>query len=204
MTSKPKRAALYLRVSTDGQRLDNQWLALEAASQQRGWQVVQVYADNGVSGAKGRAQRSASAMAQRRGSSPEWEPVPNPLGCGPRDDPRPLVAPRLLVRSIPQPHIQCASADTLCRDSAAGCDVEISPNLKELVMTPKFLREEAARFRGMAESVDREASKLRFLAMATDFEARANIADALIGSNPDEASHANAGKRTAKERKSDV
>lgn len=36
MTSKPKRAALYLRVSTDGQRLDNQWLALEAASQQRG------------------------------------------------------------------------------------------------------------------------------------------------------------------------
>lgn len=47
-------------------------------------------------------------------------------------------------------------------------------------MTPKFLREEAARFRGMAETVDREASKLRFLTMATDFEARAKAADELI------------------------
>lgn len=57
MTSKPKRAALYLRVSTDGQTVDNQRLALEAVCEQRGWQVVQVYADNGVSGAKGRSQR---------------------------------------------------------------------------------------------------------------------------------------------------
>jgi DNA invertase Pin-like site-specific DNA recombinase len=30
MASKPKRAALYLRVSTDGQTVDNQRLALEA------------------------------------------------------------------------------------------------------------------------------------------------------------------------------
>ena len=57
MTSRPKRAALYLRVSTDGQTSDNQRLALEAVCEQRGWQVVQVYADNGVSGAKGRSQR---------------------------------------------------------------------------------------------------------------------------------------------------
>ncbi|HME27849.1 MAG TPA: recombinase family protein [Acetobacteraceae bacterium] len=57
MTSEPKRAALYLRVSTDGQTSDNQRLALEAVCEQRGWQVVQVYADNGVSGAKGRSQR---------------------------------------------------------------------------------------------------------------------------------------------------
>src|SRR5271165_6833991 len=57
MTSRPKRAALYLRVSTDGQTVDNQRLALEAVCEQRGWQVVQVYADNGVSGAKGRSQR---------------------------------------------------------------------------------------------------------------------------------------------------
>jgi len=40
-------------------------------------------------------------------------------------------------------------------------------------MTPEFLREEAARFRGMAETVDREASKLRLLAMAADYEAKA-------------------------------
>lgn len=36
-------------------------------------------------------------------------------------------------------------------------------------MTPKFLREEAARFRGMAETVDRDASRLRLLAMAADY-----------------------------------
>ncbi len=57
MTGKPKRAALYVRVSTDGQTVDNQRLALEAVCEQRGWQVVQVYADNGVSGAKGRNRR---------------------------------------------------------------------------------------------------------------------------------------------------
>ena len=57
MASKPKRAALYLRVSTDGQTVDNQRLALEAVCEQRGWEVVEVYADNGVSGAKGRNQR---------------------------------------------------------------------------------------------------------------------------------------------------
>ena len=40
MTGKPKRAALYGRVSTDGQTVDNQRLALEAVCEQRGWQVV--------------------------------------------------------------------------------------------------------------------------------------------------------------------
>src|ERR1700685_2793621 len=57
MVRKPRRAALYLRVSTDGQTVDNQRLALEAVCEQRGWQVVQVYSDNGASGAKGRNQR---------------------------------------------------------------------------------------------------------------------------------------------------
>jgi DNA invertase Pin-like site-specific DNA recombinase len=57
MAPKAKRAALYLRVSTDGQTVDNQRLALEAVCEQRGWEVVQVYSDNGVSGAKGRDQR---------------------------------------------------------------------------------------------------------------------------------------------------
>ncbi len=57
MPPKRKRAALYLRVSTDGQTVENQRLALEAVCEQRGWRVVQVYADNGVSGAKARNQR---------------------------------------------------------------------------------------------------------------------------------------------------
>jgi hypothetical protein len=45
-------------------------------------------------------------------------------------------------------------------------------------MTPKFLREEAARFRGMAETSEREASKERLLTMALDYDARAAAADA--------------------------
>ncbi|MFZ0016831.1 MAG: hypothetical protein WAL10_05790 [Acetobacteraceae bacterium] len=46
-------------------------------------------------------------------------------------------------------------------------------------MTPQFLRSEAARFREMADAVtDREASRQRLLAMAADYEARAEAAAA--------------------------
>jgi DNA invertase Pin-like site-specific DNA recombinase len=57
MATKTKRAALYLRVSTDGQTTENQRLALEAVAAQRGWTVTAVYDDAGISGAKGRSQR---------------------------------------------------------------------------------------------------------------------------------------------------
>ena len=58
MTKKAtKRAALYLRVSTDGQTTENQRLALETIAAQRGWIVVAVFDDNGISGAKGRNGR---------------------------------------------------------------------------------------------------------------------------------------------------
>jgi DNA invertase Pin-like site-specific DNA recombinase len=59
---KTKRAALYLRVSTDGQTTENQRLALEAVAAQRGWSVVATYDDNGISGAKGRNQRPGLDM----------------------------------------------------------------------------------------------------------------------------------------------
>ena len=51
-------------------------------------------------------------------------------------------------------------------------------------MTPRFLREEAARFRGMAETMDREASKLRLMTMADDYEAKAHAADGTIDEVP--------------------
>jgi DNA invertase Pin-like site-specific DNA recombinase len=54
---KAKRAALYLRVSTDGQTTENQRLALEAVAAQRGWIVAAVYEDAGISGAKSRNGR---------------------------------------------------------------------------------------------------------------------------------------------------
>ena len=57
MIRKPRRAALYLRVSRDGQTTENQRLALEAVASQRGWMVTNVYEDNGISGAKGRDRR---------------------------------------------------------------------------------------------------------------------------------------------------
>jgi DNA invertase Pin-like site-specific DNA recombinase len=57
MVKKPKRAALYLRVSTDGQTPENQRRALKAVAAQRSWTVVATYDDNGVCGAKGRDQR---------------------------------------------------------------------------------------------------------------------------------------------------
>jgi DNA invertase Pin-like site-specific DNA recombinase len=57
MASKAKRAALYLRVSTDGQTTDNQLLALEAVAAQRNWTVTEVYEDAGISGTKGREKR---------------------------------------------------------------------------------------------------------------------------------------------------
>jgi len=54
-------------------------------------------------------------------------------------------------------------------------------------MNARFLREEAARFRGMAEDADREATKLRLLAMAADYEARAKVAYESEEPNPGEA-----------------
>ena len=58
-TASPRRIAIYSRVSTDGQTTANQERELEAVAERAGWQVVQVYADKGVSGAKGRDKRPA-------------------------------------------------------------------------------------------------------------------------------------------------
>ena len=54
-----KRAAIYIRVSTDGQTVENQRLELEQAAERAGWEIVGIYDDNGVSGAKTREQREA-------------------------------------------------------------------------------------------------------------------------------------------------
>jgi DNA invertase Pin-like site-specific DNA recombinase len=51
------RAAIYLRVSTDQQTTENQRADLERVAAQRGWHVVEVYIDHGISGAKGRDRR---------------------------------------------------------------------------------------------------------------------------------------------------
>jgi DNA invertase Pin-like site-specific DNA recombinase len=57
MSRRPGRAAIYARVSTDTQTVENQIRELKQIAERRGWEVVEVYTDAGISGAKGRAQR---------------------------------------------------------------------------------------------------------------------------------------------------
>jgi len=52
-----KRAAIYVRVSTDKQTVENQVTALRQIAERRGWVVVDQYSDAGISGAKGRDGR---------------------------------------------------------------------------------------------------------------------------------------------------
>jgi DNA invertase Pin-like site-specific DNA recombinase len=52
-----KRAAIYVRVSTDKQTVENQLRELHQIAVRRGWEVVEEYHDAGVSGAKGRKDR---------------------------------------------------------------------------------------------------------------------------------------------------
>jgi DNA invertase Pin-like site-specific DNA recombinase len=55
--AKTKRAALYVRVSTDHQTVENQISELRQVAERRGWEVVEIYRDAGISGAKGRDKR---------------------------------------------------------------------------------------------------------------------------------------------------
>jgi DNA invertase Pin-like site-specific DNA recombinase len=52
-----KRVAFYLRVSTGEQTTENQRRELEAVARHRGWKIIAVYEDQGISGAKGRDKR---------------------------------------------------------------------------------------------------------------------------------------------------
>jgi DNA invertase Pin-like site-specific DNA recombinase len=45
-----KRVALYVRVSTDGQTVENQLRELEGVAERHGWAVVEVFRDEGISG----------------------------------------------------------------------------------------------------------------------------------------------------------
>ena len=54
-----KRIALYLRVSTSGQTVENQKQELKEAAERHGWSIVATFKDEGISGAKGRDKRPA-------------------------------------------------------------------------------------------------------------------------------------------------
>lgn len=54
---RPRRVALYARVSTDRQSTENQLRELRQAAERLDWEVVGEFVDRGISGAKGRAGR---------------------------------------------------------------------------------------------------------------------------------------------------
>ena len=65
-----KRVALYVRVSTDGQTVDNQLRELRTAAKRHGWQIAEIFKDSAVSGARSRDERPAmrrllTGVAQR-------------------------------------------------------------------------------------------------------------------------------------------
>ena len=53
-----KKAALYLRVSKHDQTIENQRIELERVASAKGWKIVSVFKDEGVSGSFGRGVRS--------------------------------------------------------------------------------------------------------------------------------------------------
>ena len=60
MAKKPKRAAIYVRVSTsNGQTPSNQIGRLREVAEKAGWEVVEEFVDRGISGVKGRDKRPA-------------------------------------------------------------------------------------------------------------------------------------------------
>jgi DNA invertase Pin-like site-specific DNA recombinase len=57
MMARKRGAAIYVRVSTDKQTVENQVRELRQIAERRGWEVVEQYSDAGISGSKGRDRR---------------------------------------------------------------------------------------------------------------------------------------------------
>ena len=70
-----KRAAIYLRVSTIDQHTSNQEAELRQAAERAGWEVVKVYKDHGISGAKGRDKRPAFDGLHRDAAKRQFDVV---------------------------------------------------------------------------------------------------------------------------------
>ena len=61
-----KRAAIYARVSTPDQHLENQILDLQKLAAQRGFEVIREYTDRGISGSKAKRPGLDAMMADAR------------------------------------------------------------------------------------------------------------------------------------------
>lgn len=54
-----RRVGIYLRVSTKDQTTENQFRELQQVAERASWDVVKIFEDAGISGAKGRDKRPA-------------------------------------------------------------------------------------------------------------------------------------------------
>jgi len=70
-----KRAVLYLRVSTVDQTTANQERELRAVVEQSGWEILKVYRDHGISGAKGREKRPQFDALHKAATRREFDVV---------------------------------------------------------------------------------------------------------------------------------
>ena len=70
-----KRAVLYLRVSTLDQTVANQERDLRQVAEHAGWEIVHVYKDHGISGAKGKDERPAFNALHKAAARREFDVV---------------------------------------------------------------------------------------------------------------------------------
>lgn len=70
-----KRIAIYLRVSTSKQDTANQRRELELVAERSGWEIVKVYEDAGISGAKGRDKRPGLDAMMKAVNTKEFDMV---------------------------------------------------------------------------------------------------------------------------------
>jgi DNA invertase Pin-like site-specific DNA recombinase len=70
---RPRRVAIYARVSTQQQTVENQFRELREVAHRQGWQIVAELSDSGISGAKGRDQRPAFDELLKRATRREFD-----------------------------------------------------------------------------------------------------------------------------------
>jgi DNA invertase Pin-like site-specific DNA recombinase len=70
---RAKRVAIYARVSTSNQTVENQFFELREIARRQGWQIVAELSDSGISGAKGRDQRPAFDELLKRSTRREFD-----------------------------------------------------------------------------------------------------------------------------------
>jgi DNA invertase Pin-like site-specific DNA recombinase len=73
ISPKSRRVAIYARVSTSSQTVENQFQELREVAKRNGWQIVAELSDSGISGAKGRDQRPAFDQLLKRATRREFD-----------------------------------------------------------------------------------------------------------------------------------